>query len=996
MQTETCASAELPRIPTAEQNKKHRIRVSNIGEESKNQGGKKMITKKKAKIMSLILSAAMGIPLLPVVSNGKSVRADGFTKSKENTRLSVTGIGSPKAPESKNDAWTGNYVWFGKYDGNPIKFRVLAPTTDRFSGETGENTLFLDSDMTLYSANYDSDKKMDSWAKSSVRSGLQGNKFLTKSNGLTGPEVAAIAESTIASHDLVVGTEAGNVCSYVKKEFETYVPLDKDTVFLLDAEDVSNLAYGYAIDEVALNRVKNSFDTGKPLRWWLRSIDDVEVGCLVEDNGEFNDLKMSFYGGIAPAMNLKHESVLFSTEIKAPNKSGYNGEYKLTVLDKDLHIEIPVKKQVTFEDRTISVPYHYWGTDASKARVTVLITDKAVQPGNSNNAKILYYSELSGVSGYTGTGTFTLPEDLSIFDWGNKYSVYIFTEKLASGDNALYETDYASLLYFVPDPVLPLDEAHFPDANFREYLKKFDSDQSKDLSTSEIKAVSYIDVNGKGIADLTGIGYFPNLAELRCANNQLTSLDISKNPELRSLNCSGNQLTELDLSQNQKLETLSCAGNQITTLDLRNCPILENCVKTAKRTAVANSQLGQEYFGFGSDYSYRILIDRIVQLILTDSPAATDLPVDETNFPDPNFRKYILESVDLNSTKTLSSSEISAVTEMNCINRSISDMTGLQYFTEITKLYCSQNNISSLNVGVLPKLTLLDCASNKLTELDMTKNTALTFLCCTDNQLTSLKLKNSALTCLACYGNKISVLDIHNCAALLNIVNTTEWSEYKDYNDQVLYYEYFQDWENLIEYDVNTKIRLQDITPGKVTGLSAASAGKNNVKLTWNAVEGAEGYLVYAQKDGKYGYVGMTTKGTTFTDTKALDSDYNYYWVFAYVKDETGKMVAGGCEKYVYAKGVCLAVTDLKASSVTGGVKLTWTASTGAEGYLVYGIHPGGSYGYIGMTTKGTTFTDKNASKTDWNFYWVFPYHKNSSGNMIVGGTPKYVYGKAK
>jgi hypothetical protein len=47
------------------------------------------------------------------------------------------------------------------------------------------------------------------------------------------------------------------------------------------------------------------------------------------------------------------------------------------------------------------------------------------------------------------------------------------------------------------------------------------------------------------------------------------------------------------------------------------------------------------------------------------------------------------------------------------------------------------------------------------------------------------------------------------------------------------------------------------------------------------------------------------------------------------------------------------------------------------------------------MTTKGTTFTDKKASKTDWNFYWVFPYHKNGD-TMVVGGTPKYVYGKAK
>ena len=71
--------------------------------------------------------------------------------------------------------------------------------------------------------------------------------------------------------------------------------------------------------------------------------------------------------------------------------------------------------------------------------------------------------------------------------------------------------------------------------------------------------------------------------------------------------------------------------------------------------------------------------------------------------------------------------------------------------------------------------------------------------------------------------------------------------------------------------------------PGTVTGLKAAPAGKNRVKLTWSAVSGAEGYLVYAQKSGTYGYVGMTTKGTTYTDTKALDSDYNYYFVFAYM-----------------------------------------------------------------------------------------------------------------
>ncbi len=177
-----------------------------------------------------------------------------------------------------------------------------------------------------------------------------------------------------------------------------------------------------------------------------------------------------------------------------------------------------------------------------------------------------------------------------------------------------------------------------------------------------------------------------------------------------------------------------------------------------------------------------------------------------------------------------------------------------------------------------------------------------------------------------------------------------------------------------------------------------ASSSVGKVKLTWSEVKDAEGYLIYGIRGGgnKYGYIGMTSK-TSFVDVKALTSDYNYCWVFAYCKDENGKMYPGLTAHYVYGKAQkCAAVTDLKASSVKGGVKLTWTKSAGAEGYLVYGIHPGEKYGYIGMTTKGTTFTDKKASSTDWNFYWVFPYHTDSNGNKVVGGTPKYVYGKAK
>ena len=141
--------------------------------------------------------------------------------------------------------------------------------------------------------------------------------------------------------------------------------------------------------------------------------------------------------------------------------------------------------------------------------------------------------------------------------------------------------------------------------------------------------------------------------------------------------------------------------------------------------------------------------------------------IDDTNFPDVNFRSFVAEKYDIDGDDCLSDAEIAAVTELNCYNRGISDLTGIGHFTALTKLSCNENRLTSLDVSKNSALTDLSCYGNQLTVLDVSKNTSLTKLFCDSNQLTSLDVsKNTALNILWCNDNQLTSLDVSGNTAL--------------------------------------------------------------------------------------------------------------------------------------------------------------------------------------------------------------------------------------
>ena len=151
---------------------------------------------------------------------------------------------------------------------------------------------------------------------------------------------------------------------------------------------------------------------------------------------------------------------------------------------------------------------------------------------------------------------------------------------------------------------------------------------------------------------------------------------------------------------------------------------------------------------------------------LSSMTAWADVEINETTFPDENFRNWVLAQ-SYGQDGVLTEEEIAEVTTINVMSKTIMSVKGIELFTELRTLYCILAPITEIDVSNLTKLSHLECIDNQLTGLDVSKNTALRELHCQDNLLTELDVSNNkALTTLGCNSNQLSSLNLSNNTAL--------------------------------------------------------------------------------------------------------------------------------------------------------------------------------------------------------------------------------------
>ncbi len=379
------------------------------------------------KTVAAVFSLSLVTCLLPA-----NVHADetGFSKTSENTSVGTSGIAAP-SHSTGGTPWTGNYVYYGKYNGNPVKYRVLDPDSTAFKDGMEKNnpntlnTLFLDCDSVLAKGTWGTNLN---WGSNETYARKWMNEtFLNGSANFTYVEKAAIP--------VVFKEYSDNVYR------DTYFLINltnNEKVFPLDLSDIFNPDYGYGTGPLAYSRLKG----GANSTWWLRTrINSYTAGDAdtykvpyVTDAGTYSGRPVSETHGYSPAFNVLLDSIIFSTKVNS-NATAYGNEYKLTLKDTDFGIAVTEGSSLSIDGTTVTVPYTVTDNDNTLDPDTVSVLIKRTADND-----ILYYAPLTDTYAATGTGTFELPSDLTLGDWGTEYTVSILAEDV----NGQHETDYAS------------------------------------------------------------------------------------------------------------------------------------------------------------------------------------------------------------------------------------------------------------------------------------------------------------------------------------------------------------------------------------------------------------------------------------------------------------------------------------------------------------------------------------------------------------------------
>lgn len=367
----------------------------------KQQGGKRNFP--AGRLLAALLSLCLLIGLVPGAQT--TAFADGTDKA------IVPGVAGLNDPVFSNGYYyPSDYIYFGLYQGSPLKWRVL-DADKAFDKQT--DGVFLLTDGLLETMRYNPYNGSTAWEGSEAQAWCKAFAGSTSNFSAVEQGVMMGIAKTEGEYDLFEMPWGECILSAQNK------------MFFLSVQEYYDYVAAWAS---IVAHVSNHFWLRTPNTEWT-----TYVGVVYPFDGNVGALQTDFEHSARPAFNLDSSAVLFSSPASGGKPDGeisaigdYSGnEWKLTLKDSS-------RDGFTIENlhRAGNIITFYYSGAAAGANeyISALVVD--------STGAYTHYGRLQPADEAAGTVVFTLPE----LPEGS--TLYIFNEQ-CNGD---YKTDYASHL----------------------------------------------------------------------------------------------------------------------------------------------------------------------------------------------------------------------------------------------------------------------------------------------------------------------------------------------------------------------------------------------------------------------------------------------------------------------------------------------------------------------------------------------------------------------
>jgi Leucine-rich repeat (LRR) protein len=289
-----------------------------------------------------------------------------------------------------------------------------------------------------------------------------------------------------------------------------------------------------------------------------------------------------------------------------------------------------------------------------------------------------------------------------------------------------------------------------PDTAYRTCITaKLGLDADADPTAEQLATITELSCTGKGIADATGTSAMPNLTKLFLDSNQLTDLaPITSSTGIFSLGVSGNRIATIaPLASLTKLRAVKLNGNRI-----RDFSVLSNLPEYSRTSSQLYGQAITVDAALGVPALVPTVIGdkaEVVPVYTRPSDVASGSPVtypaagdyawvfkneglylnatvtvhvtdSGVTIPDDALRTCVNSRLSLDASVQPTLAQLATITTgaVNCANKGVKDLTGLNLITGLPSLKLSGNSIADLSpISALPNVTSADLSQNEFTSL---------------------------------------------------------------------------------------------------------------------------------------------------------------------------------------------------------------------------------------------------------------------------------------